>query len=86
MQNLTTIHIPGTFKKYFKDNVHIVKGQELAQKLGNTQAANVVLVGAFSNFFPEIKDDMWKNALSEILPAKILDLNLKAFLEGKNAL
>ncbi len=79
-------NIPGTFKKYFNGNVQIVKGQELALKLGNTQAANVVLVGAFSNFFPQIKDDMWKRALTELLPKKIHDLNIKAFEEGKKAL
>ena len=79
-------NIPATFKKYFKNNVHVVKGQELAKNAGNAQAANVVLVGAFSNFFPEINEEMWKNALTEILPSKILDLNFKAFQDGKKAL
>lgn len=78
--------IPETFKKFFKNNVHIVKGQEIALKLGNAQAANVVLVGAFSNFFPEIKEEMWMKALTDLLPKKIHDLNIKAFNEGKKAL
>ncbi len=78
--------IPETFKKFFKDNVHIVKGQEIALKLGNAQAANVVLVGAFSNFFPEIKEKMWMKALTDLLPKKIHELNIKAFNEGKKAL
>jgi hypothetical protein len=43
-------------------------------------------VGAFSNFFPEIKDTMWLAALTDLLPKKILDLNVKAFEEGKKAL
>jgi len=63
-----------------------VKGQEIALKLGNAQAANVVLVGAFSNFFPEIKDAMWLAALNDLIPKKILDLNVKAFEEGKKAM
>jgi len=46
-----------TFKKHFKDNVHIINGQAIAKKLGNVQAANVVLVGAFSNFFPDMKEE-----------------------------
>jgi len=79
-------NIPATFKKYFKDNVYIVRGQEIATKLGNAQAANVVLVGAFSNFFSEIKDEMWLGALTGLLPKKILELNIKAFQEGKNSL
>jgi indolepyruvate ferredoxin oxidoreductase beta subunit len=77
--------IPATFKKHFKSNVHFVKGQEMALELGNAQAANVVLVGAFSNFIPEINDDMWLAALTDLLPKKILELNIKAFQKGKKA-
>lgn len=78
--------IPETFTKYFDGNVHLVGGQDIALSLGNAQAANVVLVGAFSNFFPEIKDESWMSALRDLLPAKIYDLNVKAFYEGRKAL
>ena len=74
------------FKKYFKDNVWIVNGQEIARKLGNIQAANVVLVGAFSNFFPEFKEEQWTDAIKELLAAKLHELNIKAFYEGRKAL
>ncbi|OPY83047.1 MAG: indolepyruvate oxidoreductase subunit beta [Syntrophorhabdus sp. PtaU1.Bin153] len=78
--------IPATFRQYFKENVHVVKGQEIALSLGNAQAANVVLVGAFSNFFPEIARDLWIGALMDLLPKKIHDLNIKAFDKGKETL
>ena len=74
------------FKKYFKDNVWIFNGQEIARKLGNIQAANVVLVGAFSNFFPEFKEEQWTDAIKELLAAKPHELNIKAFDEGRKAL
>ena len=74
------------FKKFFKENVYIVKAQEMAQKLGNMQAANVVLTGAFSNFFPQIKDASWTRAVKELLPPKLHELNVKAFAQGKKAL
>src|SRR5208282_2333238 len=74
--------IPATFKKYFKNRIHVVKGQEIALGLGNAQAANVVLVGAFSKLIPEIEDQMWLNALTDLLPKKIQDLNVKAFQKG----
>lgn len=74
------------FKKHFKENVHMVNGQEIAKNLGNMQAANVVLVGAFSNFFPEIKDEQWIDAMKSLLAPKLHDLNIKAFYEGKKAL
>ena len=78
--------IEKTFKKYFRNHVWIVDGQEIARKLGNIQAANVVLVGAFSNFFPEIKEEQWTNAIKELLAAKLHELNLRAFHEGRKAL
>jgi indolepyruvate ferredoxin oxidoreductase beta subunit len=78
--------IEKTFKKYFKDRVWIVNGQEIARKLGNIQAANVVLVGAFSNFFPEFKEEQWTNAIKELLTAKLHELNIRAFHEGRKAL
>jgi indolepyruvate ferredoxin oxidoreductase beta subunit len=64
----------------------LINGQEIAKNLGNTQAANVVLMGAFSNFFPEIKDEQWIEALKTLLAPKLHDLNIKAFYEGKKAL
>ncbi|OPY76865.1 MAG: indolepyruvate oxidoreductase subunit beta [Syntrophorhabdus sp. PtaU1.Bin058] len=71
------------FKKRFKDNVWIINGQELARKLGNIQAANVVLVGAFSRFFPTIGEDQWIDAIKALLPIKLHELNEKAFYEGR---
>ncbi len=74
------------FKKYFKENVYVIDGQEIARKLGNIQAANVVLVGAFANFFPEVKDEQFIDAIKSLLAPKLHDLNVKAFYEGKKAL
>jgi indolepyruvate ferredoxin oxidoreductase beta subunit len=75
-----------TFKKFFKENVHVIDGQGIARKLGNTQAANVVLVGAFSNFFPEITDVQFIDAIKTLLAPKLHDLNVKAFYEGRKIL
>jgi indolepyruvate ferredoxin oxidoreductase beta subunit len=78
--------VEGTFKKYFKDNVRMINGQEIARKLGNIQAANVVLIGAFSNFFPKIKEEQWTDAIRVLLAAKLHELNIRAFYEGRKAL
>jgi indolepyruvate ferredoxin oxidoreductase beta subunit len=75
-----------TFKKYFKDNAWIIDGQGIARKLGNIQAANVVLIGAFSNFFPEVKKEQWTGAIKALLATKLHELNVKAFDEGRKAL
>lgn len=76
----------GIFGRYFGENSHIIDGQEVARKLGNIQAANVVLVGAFSNFFPDVDETQWANAIRALLPAKLHDLNMNAFSEGRNSL
>jgi indolepyruvate ferredoxin oxidoreductase beta subunit len=78
--------IEKTFKKYFKQDVWVLNGQEIARKLGNLQAANVVLVGAFSNFFPEIKEEQWTDAIKTLLAPKLHELNVNAFYEGKKTL
>lgn len=75
-----------TFKKYFKDNIRMIDGQGVAKRLGNAQAANVVLVGAFSNFFPDVKETAWIDAIKGLLAPKLHDLNVKAFYEGRKAL
>jgi indolepyruvate ferredoxin oxidoreductase, beta subunit len=77
--------VAGTFKQFFGESVAIIKGREIAAALGSPQSANVVLVGAFSRFFPEIKKAMWTKALKELLPKKILDVNLEAFARGQAA-
>ena len=74
------------FKKHFRDNVYIINGQEIAKKLGNVQAANVVLVGAFSNFFPDMKEQRFIDAIQNLLLPKLHDLNVKAFYEGRKAI
>jgi indolepyruvate ferredoxin oxidoreductase, beta subunit len=88
--SLGQVEYPGdiekTFRKYFKDNVWIINGQEMARELGNIQAANVVLTGAFSNFFPEIREEQWMDAIKALLPAKLHELNMKAFYEGRKTI
>ncbi len=75
-----------TFRKHFKENVFLVNGSDIARDLGNIQAANVVLLGAFSNFFPKLNADQWTEAIKELLPSRLHKLNLKAFHEGRVAI
>jgi indolepyruvate ferredoxin oxidoreductase beta subunit len=75
-----------TFRKYFKENVWIINGNEIAKGLGSIQAANVVLIGAFSNFFPDLAAEKWIDAIKELLPARLHEINVQAFREGKASL
>jgi len=74
-----------TFRKHFKNNVFLINGSDIARSLGNIQVANVVLLGALSDFFPNLNPDQWTHAIKEFLPARLHELNLKAFHEGRSA-
>lgn len=75
-----------TFKRYFKENVYTLDGYGIAKKLGNVQVANVVLIGAVSSFFEEIAEERWLEGIKELLPAKLHDINVQAFHEGRNSM
>ena len=75
-----------TFKKHFKENVWLVNGYEIAKGIGNVQVANVVLLGALSNFFPELRTEQWTDGIRSLLPARLYEINVKAFDEGRGAI
>ncbi|HTY63030.1 MAG TPA: indolepyruvate oxidoreductase subunit beta [Acidobacteriota bacterium] len=79
-------NVEKTFKKRFKENVWMVNGYEIAKRIGNVQVANVVLLGALSNFFPELTGNQWIEAIKSLLPSKLHDTNIKAFDEGRAAI
>ena len=75
-----------TFRKYFKDNVWLIDGYEIAKNIGNLQVANIVLIGSLSIFFPELEDSHWTDAIKSLLPSRLHEINLLAFNEGKSAI
>ena len=62
----------------------LIDANPLAIQAGNLRAANVVLVGALSTFVP-FDEEHWQAALRERIPAKLLDVNLRAFALGRAA-
>lgn len=77
--------VENTFKRYFKENVWTIDGYGIAKKLGNVQVANVVLIGALARFFEDISENQWLEGIKELLPARLHDINIKAFQEGRNS-
>jgi len=64
-------------------NYMIIDAVEIALKLNEIRAANMVLLGAFSNFLP-LEPDCWTVAIKENVPSKALNINIEAFNLGKN--
>ncbi len=79
-------NVEETFRERFQQNVWIVDGNKIARELGNIQVANVVLIGAVSNFFPELSPKQWIDAIKQLLPAKLHDINARAFDAGRAAI
>ena len=73
--------IPELFRSKFSD-FHLVRGTEMAREMGDTRAANVVLLGAISTLF-DITPNPWLKTILSSLPSKVHELNQKAFFAGR---
>lgn len=61
-----------------------IDGFAIGRAAGEIRAANVALVGALSAYLP-VEEEVFLSVMKKRLPAKILDVNLKAFAEGRKA-
>ena len=65
------------------ERVYFTPTMTIAKQLGNSRVHNVVLLGALSNDFPDIDPQIWLDVIAERVPAKHVELNKKAFQEGR---
>ncbi len=61
--------------------VQSIDALELARESGNIKAVNVVLLGLMARE-TKIGREVWQQALEEVVPQKLLEVNVKAFLAG----
>ena len=59
-------------------SVTSIQAHTLAEQAGSVKAVNVVLIGAMAKKL-DFPKDVWIKALKENVPAKFIDMNLKAF-------
>ena len=64
---------------------YVIDGPGKAAGLGDTRAVNIFLVGCASRFLP-VAEEIWKESLARLLPAGILDMNMKAFALGREVM
>jgi len=55
----------------------------IARECGNIKAVNVVLIGLMAKS-TNMSKEVWLQALEEVIPPKLLEVNLKAFNAGYN--
>jgi len=72
----------GRIKEKVPDAV-IVDGADVASKIGNPRVANVIFLGVLSKYL-DIPAETYEVVLKESLKPKLVDINLKAFHEGRS--
>ena len=68
--------------RQYADEVYFLPGTQIAKELGNPQVLNVLLLG-FLSMFLDMDEKWYIDDLSQRVPPKFLDLNLKAFSRGR---
>jgi len=71
----------GKIKERVPDAV-VVDGAKVAEKIGNLRVVNVIFLGILSKYL-DIPADVYEKVLTESLKPKLVDINLKAFHEGR---
>jgi len=59
-----------------------IDATEMATKAGNERAANTLLLGALSTTLT-IPDKAWKEVITQMVPPKTVEVNLKVFEQGQ---
>ena len=63
-------------------NVDAMDCLSLAEQAGSSKAVNIVLMGRLSRYF-DFTVEKWEQAIRDLVPAKFVELNLKAFALGR---
>ena len=63
-------------------NIFYMDALKIAERIGNTKTVNVIMLGALSRYL-SINDDVWRECIKTKVKEKFVDINLKAFQEGK---
>jgi len=65
-------------------NLHVkeLDAFEIARKVGEVRAVNIVMVGVLSTYLP-IEEQVFLDVMNERIPERFRDVNIKAFQEGR---
>ncbi len=64
--------------------VHLISAQDIALKLGNVRAVNIVLLGSLARLL-DFEKKVWIDAIKENVKPQYVDLNVRAFEQGYSA-
>lgn len=64
------------------ENIYLINASEIAERLGNVQAANVVMAGALIGLGLPLSIESVESAIFDVMSERIRDLNVRALREG----
>jgi indolepyruvate ferredoxin oxidoreductase beta subunit len=64
------------------EKVLFIPALRKAEEIGDPRVVNIVLLGALSSLL-DVPDETWQRVIERRVPQKYLELNLRAFREGK---
>jgi indolepyruvate ferredoxin oxidoreductase beta subunit len=64
------------------DRVYFIDGTARAKELGDIRMLNIFMLGCISPLLP-VELRIWQDCISRALPPKILDMNMRAFEQGR---
>ncbi|MHB1661551.1 MAG: indolepyruvate oxidoreductase subunit beta [bacterium] len=77
-------NITALLKAGFK-HLHLIDDKKIAGGLGNIKVSNIISIGLLSAY-TGISEELWLKVIEKNVPEKTKELNLKAFLIGRNEL
>ncbi|NOZ12344.1 MAG: indolepyruvate oxidoreductase subunit beta [Acidobacteria bacterium] len=65
-----------------RPEARILDIESTLREVGNSKVTNVIMLGVLSTIL-KIPEDSWLDVVKEAVPAKLVDVNLKAFTAGR---
>ena len=92
IQKINPMPVVSGAAKYPENIINVLKKSDielvtldalgLAAECGSTKAVNVVLLGVLASRLSEVPASIWEESLKSVVPAKMYDINEKAFQKG----
>lgn len=77
--------LEGKIRTEYGDNLITIDAMKIAEEVGNIHTMNMIIAGALSTL-TRFEVEAWKEAMRQRLPAKLVDINLRAFDLGRAAM
>lgn len=68
--------------RQWTDKIYFIDGTAKAKELGDIRTLNIFMLGCIASLLP-VELRTWQDCISKTLPPKILDINVRAFEQGR---